>query len=86
MLNNKSDPLRYMMISGRQSQKKFFSFILTLLLGSAILIMGYKIHLQYFLSSLYLYDSIFSGIVRIDKLHDFDEGIGSRKKVNLQLS
>ena len=58
-----------MMTTGSQNPK---NNVLTLLLEFLILIIGKKIHLcELFLEyTLYLFDSIFSRIVWIDKVHD----------------
>ena len=55
----------------KNPKKGIFDAFWTPLLGSGFLVMRQKLHLcNSFLSSLYLFDSTFSGIAWIDKLHD----------------
>ena len=55
----------------KNAKKVIFDDFWTPLLGSGFLVMRQKLHLcNSFLSSLYLFDSIFSGIDWIDRLHD----------------
>ena len=66
--------------------KSNFNCILNPLLGSGSLAMRLKMQLcdSLFLSNLYLFDSICSGIVLIDKLHDRQEKKGSLTSVTME--
>ena len=91
----KSNPQSYM-VNISKNPKNYF--LLHFDLVSWVWVLSNKVEdatfRQFFLINLYLFDSIFSGIVRIDQLHDFDEGIcllnsgcyGNGIKILLQLS
>ena len=76
----KTNPLSCMTNFGKNEKQKIFADVFDLVAGSLI--------------NLYLFDSIFSGIVKIDKLHNFVDGIrllnngcyGNEKKTLFHLS